>query len=281
MEPLGLGWTQAYRHGSLRSTAGLRPGGSLGIGAPRVCLVLRRKSAPRALGAFRAAVVFAQTTVAAWEQAARAAARAPSRPLPCCRSRQGPEADRQPAWPKVPDCLCLDLSTPLPEGNVSSLPLRVLSGDQLPARREGPRRLVGFVHVRRPRPPFTATCYWVLVGYLLSIVPSGYLPTISGMLLTMDGNTHGSSAQHGSLAQSLYSKHQTNPWRPYPQAASQTEATRRPKAPQGAMSNMPGSSQDLKVPSAGPDPQRTTIQGPIVSSYSSKLSTDDVTPKSP
>ena len=45
--------------------------------------------------------------------------------------------------------------------------------------------------------------------------------------------------------------------------------------------DMPRSSQDLKVPNAGPDPQRTTIQGPIVSSYSSKLSTDDVTPKSP
>ena len=49
----------------------------------------------------------------------------------------------------------------------------------------------------------------LLVGWFLSLVPSV-------LLLTMDGNTHGSSARHGSLAQSLYSKHQTNPWRPYP-----------------------------------------------------------------
>ena len=126
-------------------------------------------------------------------------------------------------------------------------------------------------------PPFPDAVTGMLVGPLLSIPPS-VLPLTN---LGMDGNTHGSSARHGSLAQSLYSKHQTNPWRPYPQAASQTEATRRPKAPQGAMSNMPGSSQDLKVPNAGPDPQRTTIQGPIVYSYSSKLQTNDVTPKSP
>jgi hypothetical protein len=46
-----------------------------------------------------------------------------------------------------------------------------------------------------------------------------------------DGNTPGSSDTHGDLARSLYSKHQPNPWRPYPRAASQTEATRRPKAP--------------------------------------------------
>ena len=92
----------------------------------------------------------------------------------------------------------------------------------------------------------------LVVGPLLSIPPS-VLPLTN---LGMDGNTHGSSARRGSLAQSLYSKHQTNPWRPYTQAASQTEATRRPKAPQGAMSNMPGSSQDLKVPNAGPDPQK-------------------------
>ena len=70
-----------------------------------------------------------------------------------------------------------------------------------------------------------------------------------------------------------------NPWRPYPQAASQTEATRRPKAPQEAMSiclPRPGP----KGSKCGPDPQRTTIQGPIVYSYSSKLQTDDVTLKS-
>jgi len=118
---------------------------------------------------------------------------------------------------------------------VSSLRLSVLAVAPPRSRLEGPRRLAGFVRVRRPRPPFTATCYWVLVGPLLSIPPS-VLPLTN---LGMDGNTHGSSARHGSLAQSLYSKHQTNPWRPYPQAASQTEATRRPKAPQRAMSNMP------------------------------------------
>ena len=64
----------------------------------------------------------------------------------------------------------------------------------------------------------------LLVGPLLSIPPS-VLPLTN---LGMDGNTHGSSARHGSLAQSLYSKHQTNPWRPYPQAASRTEASRAP-----------------------------------------------------
>ena len=46
------------------------------------------------------------------------------------------------------------------------------------------------------------------------------------------------------------------------------------------IADMPRSSQALKVPNAGPDPQRTTIQGPIVYSYSSKLQTDDVTLKS-
>ena len=58
--------------------------------------------------------LFAQTILAAWEQAARAAARAPSRPLPCRRSRQGPEADRQPAWPMSSRLPILDLSPRTP-----------------------------------------------------------------------------------------------------------------------------------------------------------------------
>jgi len=44
---------------------------------------------------------------------------------------------------------------------VSSLRLSVLADAPPKSRLEGPRRLAGYVHVRRPRPPFTATCYWV------------------------------------------------------------------------------------------------------------------------
>ena len=66
-----------------------------------------RKSAHRAQGALRAADVCLPRRP--WPSGSRQhalhAARAPSRPLPCRRSRQGPEADRQPAWPRVPDCL--------------------------------------------------------------------------------------------------------------------------------------------------------------------------------
>ena len=83
--------------------------------------------------------LFTQTTVAAWEQAARAARSA--RPqqaatLPAFSTRsRGRSAARVAESSRLP---ILDLSTPLPEGNGSSLPRRVLSGDQLPARREGP-----------------------------------------------------------------------------------------------------------------------------------------------
>lgn len=44
---------------------------------------------------------------------------------------------------------------------MSSLRLSVLAVAPPRSRLEGPRRLAGFVRVRRPRPPFTATCYWV------------------------------------------------------------------------------------------------------------------------
>ena len=120
-----------------------------------------RKSAHRAQGALRAADVCLPRRP--WPSGSRQhalhAALAPSRPLPCRRSRHGPEADRQPDVEESNPCLFCDFSRPRVLIAWALFPSpRVLAGISRNEHSERPVVVQSSKRVDRA-PTFATTCY--------------------------------------------------------------------------------------------------------------------------